>query len=266
MSVSIISLIIIISYIALGVTDYGRVTLPGTEDGAWVYRYKDGIGLLPDPNVLSYGLCFLFLISIAYSGFRWVVFLLFFSALLLVGSRSALISFSIAFLYCIYIRTSSAKKYILIFFLLIPAGIGVAYFIFPKIFERFTNPENYIERSVTWMSLFENYISGGLNVFFGYGFASARSDFGDPHNFYLSVLYDGGLLAFICLFFVYFSAFKYVAAVFEVNSKAVANSILIFNIFIGFFYWQDQMFFLPFLLIWLLSMNKKFNNNLREKY
>jgi len=32
--------------------------------------------------------------------------------------------------------------------------------------------------------------------------------------------------------------------------------MLVFNLLIGLFYWQDQMFFVPFLLIWLLSIYK----------
>lgn len=251
-----ISALLVLSYIAIGVTEYGRVTIPGYDNGVLVYRYVDGVGLLPDPNVLSYGLGFIYILSLAYTGFRPIIFGWLALALLLVGSRSALLSLFIAMSYWFIIEYKFRKTYLPIFAVILVGFISAITFFQADILKRFQNPENYIERYSMWLSLLDAYLSSGMNILWGNGFGSARSELGDPHNLYLSVLYDGGFLALPCLFLVYFASFRYVTINFSSRERNSAYVMLVFNLLIGLFYWQDQMFFVPFLLIWLLSIYK----------
>jgi len=148
------------------------------------------------------------------------------------------------------------KTYLPIFAVILVGFISAITFFQTDILKRFQNPENYIERYSMWLSLLDAYLSSGMNILWGNGFGSARSELGDPHNLYLSVLYDGGFLALPCLFLVYFASFRYVTINFSSRERSSAYMMLVFNLLIGLFYWQDQMFFVPFLLIWLLSIYK----------
>lgn len=258
--VFVISSLLVISYFSIGVTEYGRVTMPGFEGDSLGYRYVDGVGLLPDPNVLSYGLGLIYIFSLAYSGFRPFIFAVLVLALLFVGSRSALVSFFLAMSFWIFIEGRRDRLFF-IFFMVFVFIISFIFFIFDffgsNVLARFTNPEYYTERFNRWFELWNAYVASGFGVLFGNGFGSARDEFGDPHNFYLAALYDGGMLALVSLFFVYFSVFRYIVIDLCARERSVAYAMLIFNFLIGLFYWQDQIFFVPFFLIWIISIYKR---------
>lgn len=252
-SALLLSIIVIFTYVVIGKTEYGRVTLPSIEQGALVYRYVEGVGLLPDPNVFSYGLIFIYFLSLRYETPKPVTLFILALALILIGSRSALLAFFVVSGAWLGIanRKASAKLLFVILPLAIFGFLSVDLSQF-DIVERFQNPENYSERAIVWSAFFNDYLSSDLRVIFGFGFGAARS-LGDPHNFYISTLYNGGIAAIFCLIFVYHSAFRYVFKELSGASKHVANAMLCFNLLIGLFYWQDQMFFVPFFGIWLMS-------------
>lgn len=248
-----LSVIVIFAYVVIGKTEYGRVTLPSIEHGALAYRYVEDVGLLPDPNVFSYGLIFIYFLSLRYERPKLVTLSILLLGLILIGSRSALLAFIVVS--GIWLNIAYKARGVKLLFVLIPIAIfGSLLVDFSQfdIVERFKNPENYVERAGAWNAFANDYFSSGINVIFGFGFGAARSG-GDPHNFYISTLYDGGIVAFFCLLFVYYAAFRYVFKELRGTSKHVGNAMLCFNLLIGLFYWQDQMFFVPFFGIWLMS-------------
>ncbi|GEM_PF-2792592 len=251
-----ISALLIFALISIGMTEHGRVTIPGYENGVMVYRYAEGVGLLPDPNVLSYGLGFAYILSLAYSGFRTITFVWFVLAILIVGSRSALLSLIVAIGFWLFLEDKFRKAYLPVLTVVSVLLFVIVKFFSDGVLERFKNPEYYVERYSMWLTLLDEYFSSGMSMFFGNGYGSARVAIGDPHNLYLSVLYDGGVLALTCLFFVYASSFRYAAINLSLRERNVAYVMLVFNLLIGLFYWQDQMFFVPFLSIWVLANYK----------
>lgn len=255
-STLLLSITVIVAYAVIGTTEYGRVTLPSIEQGALVYRYVEDVGLLPDPNVFSFGLIFIYFISLRHESPKPVTLSILAFALVLIGSRSALLSFLAVS--GIWLGMTNMKMGVKLLLVILPVALfGLLSIDLSQIdiIERFRNPDNYVERAGAWSAFFDDYLSFGIKLIFGLGFGVARS-IGDPHNFYLSTLYNGGVAALICLIFVYHSAFRYVLKELSGASKHVANAMLCFNLLIGLFYWQDQMFFVPFFGIWLISATK----------
>lgn len=251
-SALLLSVVVIVTYVIIGKTEYGRVTLPSIEQGALVYRYVENVGLLPDPNVFSYGLIFIYFLALRYERPKLTTLSILVIALILIGSRSALLAFIVVSgIWLSIVDKAMSQRFLLIIPVAIVGSLLVDFSQF-DIVERFKNPENYAERAGAWSAFFNDYSSSGLKVIFGFGFGAARAS-GDPHNFYISTFYDGGIIALLCLLFVYYSAFRHVFKELSGASKHVANAMLCFNLLIGLFYWQNQMFFVPFFGVWLMS-------------
>lgn len=264
------SLVLVLSYILLGNSSWGRMTIPVYHQGGFDY-FPQGYTSSSDPNVLGYflGLSFLTILwqrkNTIFGGIWPVSALFVVVGVILTQSRSALLAFALSTL--VYLLFSFDWKVKLKF----NFNLSVFSFLFIVMaLSRFELRSVYESILLRYSSFdfdrFErlqvalNYIGESPFYFmFGHGAGVSRDSI-DPHNFYLSTTIDTGVLSFLLLgVMLFYLVYKVLYVTRSREVVGYAFSVLVFFLVISFFYWQVRTYYfvvMIFLVLYMSVVNK----------
>lgn len=259
------SLIIWVSYFVLGMSGWGRMTIPTWSDGQFKY-FPGGWGTSPDPNILGFGLILSLLFGLAISPVKKSTKLFFIvltvSATMLTLSRTVFVSgflaLIIAWFLSILFKSKvdlhaiklDPKKIILILLILF-VGVALLYTITPvdQIFERLADKDEV--RIAIYAQVFESWLASYKTIIFGVGFDMA-SAIQDPHNIYVTALHDSGIIGFTALLFFMTSVFVSLVNIKNERIRFMALLIFFFIAIGGLFYWHTKTFWVALMFSLLL--------------
>lgn len=258
------SLVLIFSFIFLGMGSWGRVTVPVFFEGNFEY-FPMGYESSSDPNVLAYFLGFGLITAIFFkkdSAFSFSSVMIFIGMCLTL-SRSAFLSMMMVFtLYFSYILSKSLKDYILIKVSI----LGIVVIFISYIFYYFNLHELLLSRIYSedsnsdraeriYMTL--DFIMDPVRILFGSGVGFSRGNV-DPHNFYLSTIQDTGLFSLSLIFLIpLFLIFCLAKKNIDSNLKKYAFSLVVFFCVISMFYWQMRTYYFLILILIILNNGRR---------
>lgn len=270
------AIIMLISFVNLGLGSWMRLTIPVYENGVFSY-FPSGNESSSDPNVLSYFIYLGALIVIFVKGFvGWwrVVFLVLLIAGLLTLSRSGFVAFFMAMIFYALTfyayRVASGKAglvsipfilrvivpiLLLLSVFFIWVWVDWSYFhdlILDRIYSEGSNSSR-IERLVIAVDiLFED----PFLLLVGHGLGFSRLTI-DPHNYYLSTMIDSGFISLILILFAFICPFiTLVRRRHSANEIAFAIAMTMFFLVIAMFYWQMRTYYFILLILWVLSFSQ----------
>lgn len=236
------SLIVVLSFFFLGLSSWGRVTIPHYVDGAFRY-FSDDYSGFTDPNILAYFLGFGLLTGLSVIE-RKSLNLLFLSVVLfaiyLTMSRSAILAVFISALYLgfswiwsekIKIKSLAVFPFLgLVFFVVIcVSSLVVGEFLvlneYPEI--RVFSERSDSDRLHRLYWAFSEITSSGLVLLFGSGLGYS-SLVKDPHNFFLSTVLDTGVLSLMLLMSIVFLLLYKVRVYGSGPIKRYSTSLVVF--------------------------------------
>lgn len=257
------SLVLIISFIFLGMGAWGRLTIPVFYEGKFEY-FPMGYESSSDPNVLAYFLGFGLITSIflkrdgIFSFSSVVIFI----GMCLTLSRSAFLSMLMVFvLYLFYILNKSLKDRILIklsilgvvmiFVLYISYHLNMYDLLLSRIYSEESNSDR-VER----ISMTIDFILDPVVLLFGSGVGFSRDNI-DPHNFYLSTIQDTGLFSLLLVMLMpLLLTFSLMRKNVELFLRKYSVSLVVFFCVISMFYWQMRTYYFLILILIILNNNK----------
>lgn len=260
-------IILALSALLLGLGSWGRLTVPVFTQNQWAY-FPNGYTSSSDPNVLAY-LLILFAIYLFYntkkSNKKIISSILFFIIIFLIKSRSAIIAlmitiFILNFKWNIRFRLNNT----IFLTLLITISSFTVYFYFSEkfsdvisvIINRINDPTSNSDRinrlslAIDQLDYFTVWIIGN-----GPGYSARISD---PHNFYVSTITDTGVISLIIILLIPI----YLIFSLKSNKKffKCGLSLLSFFLIISLFYWQVRTYYVLLLLLGMLNITLKRNN------
>lgn len=203
--------VIWVSYFVLGMSSWGRMTIPTYTSYGFKY-FPEGWGSSADPNILGFGLVLSCLFFIATQDrlrvFHLMLIVFTFSAAMLALSRTVMVSLLVAFgcsvILLFLVRMAMYPealkiKYRLSAKLVLTAVFGIiTILVFP--FDALA--QRIMQHSMARIDLIRYAINVWLQndktILFGVGFDMARAT-RDPHNIYLTALHDMGLIGLLAL-------------------------------------------------------------------
>jgi hypothetical protein len=269
------SIIILLSFIYLGLGSWLRVTIPIYENGQFLY-FPNGYESSSDPNVLSYFLFLGGLVTFHLKGLHgyWaLVFALIIFAGLLTMSRSGFLGFAIAINAYLIIKfnnmvfnhkvskTKSFKALLFVFFvpvvvfsiLLFQDVNSVLEILESRIYSEGSNESRIYRLSYSYQFFLNNNL---WSLLFGNGIGFTRVDL-DPHFFWFSVLLDTGALSLFLMLFIYI--YLFFKSYLNVNSgelKGLLVSVFFLFFIVSFLYWQLRFFYFVMLIFILLYLSQ----------
>jgi len=219
------------SSVFLGVLQYSvfghSVLMPSYTEYAEYTGIKDRYfsWVNPDPNFAAVELMFLFFVSGAYYNFERSKFVLFVSIaalllILLTQSRSAYLSLLVAFCFVFFLSARLAlTTKLVVGFLLFFSFVFLSLYLFGSSVDssatvegRFTSVYNYILRLESWYALYDY---SGFGFFLGASGADPREVIAGyigvaitPHNEYVSLLFNFGLIFLLAYLYVLYWLFS----------------------------------------------------------
>lgn len=256
------STVIWMSFLVLGMSSWGRMTIPTWYNGMFTY-FPEGWGSSADPNMLGFGLilCLVFgLLFMRISSLKSLLLIGFcISAAALTMSRTAFLSLLVALMLAgivvalpemgkgKYLRIR--KESVLKLSSALALGVGCAYFFSPfqALFQRFLldNNSGRIERIVHVLG---NWAENGNSILVGVGFDNARTSI-DPHNIYLTALHDSGLVGLTMLLVFLFTVFVYSLNITIFRLRFFANFIFFYITIGGLTYWHTKTFWVSIMFV-----------------
>jgi len=261
-----------VSYFVLGMSSWGRMTLPTYVSGEFQY-FPSGWGSSADPNILGFGLLLMLVFGLFIqrpsTAFGLFVFSFVLSAVLLTMSRTAVFSFiGSAFLTAIWlaieastrsvkIRIDVAQKlffgaagivFFVVSFFLSPLGAGFI----DRVIQIGAGDSSVNDRLERYEYVISNFCCESVNVVvFGVGFDMARLT-QDPHNIYLTALHDSGVLGLLGLI-------GFMLTLFLSSLRISTFYLRLGSIFIFFYialggvsYWHTKTFWVAVMFIVML--------------
>jgi len=268
------AIIILVSFLFLGLGHWQRVTIPIYENGFFVY-FPNGYESSSDPNVLSYFIYLGSLIILFVKGVvgRWgVVYLIVVLAGMLTLSRSGFVAFFIATLFyfltlCFYRVTSGKVRLglfsfsirvifpILVLLLMLFIWMDWSYvseLISNRIYSEGSNSSR-IERLVIAIDIL---VEDPFLLLMGHGLGFSRLTM-DPHNYYLSTMIDTGIVSLVISLFVFIWPFLLLLRRrHSSNEVAFGISMIIFFLVISMFYWQIRTYYFIILILLILNYSQ----------
>lgn len=260
------AIIIWLSYLLIGMSSWGRMTIPTIVNGKPVY-FPGGWGTSSDPNILGFGLLLTLLFGLAASRpplkISILITIFIFSAALLTMSRTAIFAISLALLFVIiwytFSRIFSSRETIRLPMSRMVIGfcsVALVVFLGPTnnplalFLQRVFNSDVSLRLEIV-RDVFGGWGNSLPEFFFGVGFDIASS-LRDPHNIYLTALHDSGVFGALGLLLFLLSMF-----IFLVNCKILYYrlwSMLIFwfIVFGGVSYWHTKTFWVSIMFIIML--------------
>lgn len=260
------SIVVIVSLLTLGISSWGRITIPTFHDGAFGY-YTDGYEGSSDTNVLAYflhsGVIFSFwLWPYKSNALKLIIILIGLFAALLTFSRSSVISISLTIIttYLFFILSSknkiSAKTLAITtaFILTITTIIFTDNIIIDSIIYRInegsaSSNSDRLYRLRLYLEYFKS--SSLVDILLGQGVASSRFTI-DPHNFYISTLYDTGALSLILIILSITFPLKNLLHSKSNHIKLFSISITVYFLVCSLLYWQTRFYYHTLFLLYLL--------------
>jgi len=259
--------VILLSCAVLGVSDWGRVTIPFYSDGEWRY-FSNFYSDFTDPNLVAYYLVFgaflLFLFEI--NGLWLVAFLGMVFAIFLTMSRSAVVGmfFSIVFAgsmqitrknFIRYLRIFLVVFFVLIALLIVVDSTYIGGWIYDRVHDENSNDDRMKRLSIAGDLLIESasYLIFGR----GHGYSSFTID---PHNFYLSTVIDTGIFSLGCLLAILFLLYARIVRQRVRKFIICATMILVFFLTISIFYWQVRVYYFVVLQLFVLESASRHNS------
>jgi len=254
---------IFFAYMTLGMSSWGRITIPYYANGEFAY-FSDLYSDFTDPNLLAYYLGFGVLSMIFFNNHRLSLpcICLVGFALTLTLSRSAIAGVAFSFFVMFlaqplrWISWLKMRKFFI--FIITPVAFLCAYLfldlspiyemIGERIYGEISNSDR-IDRLIFAINLLED---SGFYFFTGRG-VGYSSEMLDPHNFYLSTVIDTGFLSVALLLLILFFLFYKIASHGNKDITAAAAVFISFFIFISLFYWQVRTYYFVVLLLLVLE-------------
>jgi len=259
--------VILLSCAALGVSDWGRVTVPFYSDGEWRYFsavYSD----FTDPNLVAYYLVFgIFLLFLFEKNGLWFVgFFGMVFAIFLTMSRSAMVGifFSIVFAGSMQVTRKNFIRnlfiFLAVFFVLIALldVVDLSYiggWVYDRVHDANSNGDRMRRLAIAGDLLIESvpYLIFGR----GHGYSSFAID---PHNFYLSTVIDTGIFSLGCLLAILFLLYARIVRQRVRKFIVCATMILVFFLTISIFYWQVRVYYFVVSLLFVLESASRHNS------
>lgn len=264
------AVVVVLAWLCLGLGSWGRVTIPVYTEGSFSY-FPGGYETSADPNVLAFFL-YVGAITLLYGFFdrRWTKLALavVMFAGILTFSRSGFVSFFMAVVAYAFVlaagwlgkgadfKISISKLFVSLtifavaFFLVVQAVLAY----FPLIKSRVFDYSSNSDRLQRLHYFIETGFVNPLRIIFGHGLGATRESI-DPHLFYLSVVYDTGLIS---LMFVLFAIVWPVFRLFKIASvktAAYAAGVGVFFLTNAMFYWQVRTYYFVVALLFVLYLS-----------
>lgn len=274
-SIIIISLIassiLILSFIFLGLPSWNRIFYPIYSEGK--FSYPSSYSELADPNVIAYFLtfglgCTLFSTNKKNGSnlfptqkiIKIIPCIIILCAIILTLSRSGII----ASLFLVILKILQGNFKQKIFFLISLLSIILIYNIIPKndlvseiIEERLNSESSNSDRQFRLKNTLEIIENHPYIIFFGLGPGYSSHNKIDPHNFYLSLLIDGGIVVFSLTFYMLYLILFNIKKICNHEDYILAKNLVKSFLIISLFYWQfKSYYFLIFLLLSIYQNNK----------
>jgi hypothetical protein len=257
------AIIIWLSYLLIGMSSWGRMTIPTIVNGRPVY-FPGGWGTSSDPNILGFGLLLTLLFGLAASRpplrISLLITIFIFSASLLTMSRTAIFAISLALLFVLvwysFLRIFSSRETIKLPMSKLVIGFSSVFLII--LLAPTTNPldlflqrvfnSEYSLRLEIFRDVYGNWGNSLTEVFFGVGFDIARIS-RDPHNIYLTALHDSGVFGVFGLCTFLFFLFNFLLKCKILYYRLWSMLIFWFIVIGGLSYWHTKTFWVSIMFI-----------------
>jgi hypothetical protein len=257
------AIIIWLSYLLIGMSSWGRMTIPTIVNGKPVY-FPGGWGTSSDPNILGFGLLLTLLFGLAASRpplkISILITIFIFSAALLTMSRTAIFAISLALLFVLiwyaFLRIFSSRETIKLPMSRLVIGFSSVFLII--LLAPITNPlDLFLQRVFNsdislrleiFRDVYGNWGNSLTEIFFGVGLDIARI-LRDPHNIYLTALHDSGVFGVFGLCTFLFFLFNFLLKCKILYYRLWSMLIFWFIVIGGLSYWHTKTFWASIMFI-----------------
>lgn len=264
--------IVLVSFLLLGFGEWGRVTIPVFNKGVFSY-YPNGYDGSSDANVLA----FFFHAGLIVAFWLWspakIIYKRIFIALGIISSvltisRSAALSLvATAIVTWVFVCISRKK---IVFSkesvaLAVPLAISAVWVIASENIIGDGIKRRLAEASIgsnndrmSRLHLYSQYISDSSLFEFIFGRGVSASRFGiDPHNFYVSTLYDTGVVSLFLIFGSILLPAIYVIRNASGKIRFFTVSVVVYFLICSLFYWQVRFFYYTLFMVLVVYLYQK---------
>jgi hypothetical protein len=257
-----ISVYIVLAAFIIGVYiifSYETIQVVGRYNVSKSISLLEGGNYRLDPNMTAIGLSFslLFMRKIQYR-YSYIIFFVVIVAVLILGSRTAILSLAMAIILSRFYLLLYTKNY-KDFFLKILNTIVLflfLYWLFPDIFQsyylRAVSGSNNETRLDLLISGYNDFTENVKTLFFGVGFMLRN-----PHNEIMRMLFSSGLLGFLSSIIWMLYLLFLISKISIIETKVQAVSIMTFLIFATQTYGHTKFVYVSYMFILMLYLQDK---------